>query len=205
MYNTRKTVLACRIGIVLLMLQVVIPMSAQYITSTEGMVQDMSSTSSYLGRECPDNVTDTACYTVSRTSSDWTPIRNGYLITEVLAERPQGIGFGRRPQGIASHLSGAAEAPGSRMQAGMLGDLTSRRSLSLTPTAMSRAAMAAEPEDLSSPETLHRGGPRRVSPDGGLGEPGPLPVGDIPWGLVVLIMSFELGIRNWRRRLRNAN
>lgn len=198
------SVSALRTGLFLLLLLAAVPMAAQYITSTEGMVQDMSSTSSYL-RECSDNVTDTVCYTVSRTSSDWTPIRNGYLITEVLAERPQGIGFGRRPQGIASHLSGAAETAGNKIQAGMLGDLTSRRSLSFTPIAMSRAAMAAEAEDLSSPETLHRGGPRRVGPDGGLGEPGPLPVGDIPWGLVVLIISFELGIRNWRRRLRNAN
>ncbi len=206
---------AVRTVLLILLLLPLLPAAAQYAGSTAGIVQDMSSTSSYIDRRSSDRA-DTAAFRDYRAASEWTPIRNGYQITEAEASRPEGIGLGRRPLQSGQQATSLPDmrvpytiTSSPRVYSGILGDLLRREPVSLTPLAMSHALMVAEPGMAESLLTdSHPGGPRRVNPNDNPGDPGAkpaTPVGDIPWGLVVLIMSFELGIRNRRRRLREES
>lgn len=211
----RKLSISAPVRLAVLLLLPFCPAAAQYAGSTAGLVQDMSSTSSYIDRRSSDRA-DTAVFRDYRAASEWTPIRNGYQITEAEASRPEGIGLGRRPLQSGQQATSLPNmrvpyttTSSPRVYSGILGDLLRREPVSLTPLAMSHALMVAEPGMAESLLTdSHPGGPRRVNPGGNLGDPGAkpaTPVGDIPWGLVALIMGFELGIRNRRRRLREES
>lgn len=196
---------AVRTVLLILLLLPLLPAAAQYAGSTAGLVQDMSSTSSYIDRRSSDRA-DTAAFRDYRAASEWTPIRNGYQITEAEASRPEGIGLGRRPlqSGQQATCLPNMRVPytttsSPRVYSGILGDLLRREPVSLTPLAMSHALMVAEPGMAESLLTdSHPGGPRRVNPNDNPGDPGATPVGDIPWGLVVvmvLMVSCKSGSR----------
>ena len=98
------------------------------------LVQDMYSTSTYIGSTGGYNADDATRVSGLNGSmaSSWTPANNGYMVTPVGAGYSGGVGYAN----------------------GSIGST--------------------------------KGGPHRVSPGGGLGEPG-TPVGDVPvWFLLVL-------------------
>mgnify|MGYP006907963838 CR=1 FL=1 len=138
----------------LLALLPVLSANAQYTGSVYGIVDDMTSVSSYRSGE---NTSDsTAC-----NYRTWTPSRNGYRITQAGAEYPHDV------SGIHINTALAASCP-----------MTSGAGLS--------AVGAASPYETSETTPAAMSRPRRVSPGGGIGEPGAIPVGDIPWLLVLL-------------------
>ena len=124
-------------------------------------MENMVSTSSYAGNDMQSDTT--SCnYRV------WTPSRNGYRITEAGAERPRVLGM--------VQATGNNNCP-----------ITMQR-FTVQALSVSLSAVGAESpyEEASTPAAMTR--PRRVSAEGGLGEPGAkeLPIGDIPWLLVLL-------------------
>ncbi len=139
----------------------VLPVQAQYIDNRIGLVEDMESVSSYAADDM--QIDTTVCdYRV------WTPSRNGYRITEAGAERPRVLGM--------VQATGNNNCP-----------ITMQR-FTVQALSVSLSAVGAESpyEEASTPAAMTR--PRRVSAEGGLGEPGAkeLPIGDIPWLLVLL-------------------
>ena len=137
------------------------PVQAQYIDNRIGLVEDMVSTSSYA--VCGQQPDTASCdYRV------WTPLHNGYRITEAGAERPRVLGM--------VQATGNNNCP-----------ITMQR-FTVQALSVSLSAVGAESpyKEVSTPAAMTR--PRRVSAEGGLGEPGAkeLPIGDIPWLLVLL-------------------
>lgn len=99
------------------------------------LVQDMNSTSSYIGNIGGYNadVATRVSGLNGSVASAWTPANNGYMVTPVGAGYSEGVGYAN----------------------GYIGST--------------------------------KGGPHKVSPGGGLGEPGGLPIGDVPvWFILVL-------------------
>lgn len=135
---------------------------AQYVGTTRSIVEDMTSTSYYTR-----SGTDTAVcnYRV------WTPLRNGYPITQAGSASPHKIGSVQYIGYI-----GQAYAEANRlipMQIAVRPNLYAIGAVSLDDIC-----------EETTPETMSR--PRRANPNGGLGEPGALPVGDVPWWVVLL-------------------
>ncbi len=128
---------------------------AQYAGATRSIVEDMTSTSSYT----PVQTDSSTCnYRV------WTPLCNGYRITQAGSASPQKIGSVQY-LGQAYRLMPAQIAVRTNLYA--IG-----------------AVSLDDACEETTPETMSR--PRRVSPGGGIGEPGALPVGDVPWWVVLL-------------------
>lgn len=135
------------------------PVSAVYAGATRSIVEDMTSTSSYTRVQTDSS---TCNYRV------WTPLRNGYRITQAGSASPQKIGS-------VQHL-GQAYAEANRLMPAQT---------ALRPNLYAIGAVSLDDAcEETTPETMSR--PRRVSPDGGIGEPGALPVGDVPWWVVLL-------------------
>ncbi len=151
----------------------VLPVRAQYAGSTAGMVENMVSTSSYA--VCGQQPDTAACdYRV------WTPSHNGYRITEAGAERP--------------HILGAVQTVGTAVRPVDMHRFTAQA------LSVSLSAVGAESPygEASTPAAMTR--PRRVSAEGGLGEPGAkeLPVGDVPW-LWVLLTAAACALRRYSK------
>lgn len=136
----------------------VCPVRAQYAGSTQDLVDDMLSTSSY---------TATTKDTAACDYRTWTPSRNGYRITGAGAARPD--------------LLGRVQHMGTLFRPAEMHRFT----------AVSLSAVGADSpySEPSTPSSMSR--PRRVSAEGGLGEPGAkeLPVGDMPWWMVLLVAA----------------
>lgn len=132
---------------------------AQYAGATRSIVEDMTSTSSYT----PVQTDSSTCnYRV------WTPLRNGYPITQAGSASPQKIG--------SVQYLGQTYAEANRLMP---------TQIALRPNLYAIGAVSLDDAcEETTPETMSR--PRRVSPDGGIGEPGALPVGDVPWWVVLL-------------------
>lgn len=106
------------------------------------IVQDMSSTSVYIGGSegyNADNATRVSGLNGSMASS-WTPSNNGYMVTPVGAGYSGGVGYANGSIGCTKI-----------------------------------------------------GGMRRVSPDGGIGEPG-APIGDVPVWFILLLCMATVGV-----------
>lgn len=128
---------------------------AQYAGATRSIVEDMTSTSSYT----PVQTDSSTCnYRV------WTPLCNGYRITQAGSASPQKIGS-------VQYLGQAY-----RLMSTQIAVRTNLYAIG--------AVSLDDACEETTPETMSR--PRRVSPDGGIGEPGALPVGDVPWWVVLL-------------------
>ncbi len=152
----------------------VLPVRAQYAGSTTGLVTDMTSTSPYAVNK---GQSDTAScdYRV------WTPSRNGYRITEAGAGCP--------------NIMGAVQTVATAVRPADMHRFTAQA------LSVSLSAVGAESpyEEASTPAAMTR--PRRVSPDGGLGEPGAkedFPIGDVPW-LFVLLTAALYALRRYRK------
>lgn len=132
---------------------------AQYAGATRSIVEDMTSTSSYT----PVQTDSSTCnYRV------WTPLCNGYRITQVGSASPHKIG--------SVQYIGQAYAEANRLIP---------TQIAVRPNLYAIGAVSLDDAcEETTPETMSR--PRRVSPDGGIGEPGALPVGDVPWWVVLL-------------------
>lgn len=132
---------------------------AQYAGATRSIVEDMTSTSSYT----PVQTDSSTCnYRV------WTPLCNGYRITQAGSASPQKIG--------SVQYLGQSYAKANRLMP---------TQIALRPNLYAIGAVSLDDAcEENTPETMSR--PRRVSPDGGIGEPGALPVGDVPWWVVLL-------------------
>lgn len=132
---------------------------AQYAGATRSIVEDMTSTSSYT----PVQTDSSTCnYRV------WTPLCNGYRITQAGSASPQKIG--------SVQYLGQAYAGANRLMP---------TQIALRPNLYAIGAVSLDDAcEETTPETMSR--PHRVSPDGGIGEPGALPVGDVPWWVVLL-------------------
>lgn len=132
---------------------------AQYAGATRSIVEDMTSTSSYT----PVRTDSSRCnYRV------WTPLCNGCRITQAGSASPQKIG--------SVQYLGQAYAEANRLMP---------TQIALRPNLYAIGAVSLDDAcEETTPETMSR--PRRVSPDGGIGEPGALPVGDVPWWVVLL-------------------
>lgn len=132
---------------------------AQYAGATRSIVEDMTSTSSYT----PVQTDSSTCnYRV------WTPLCSGYHITQAGSASPQKIG--------SVQYLGQAYAGANRL---MPAQIASRPNLyAIGAVSLDDACEETTPETMSPP--------RRVSPGGGIGEPGALPVGDVPWWVVLL-------------------
>ncbi len=132
---------------------------AQYAGATRSIVEDMTSTSSYT----PVRTDSSTCnYRV------WTPLCNGCRITQAGSASPQKIG--------SVQYIGQAYTEANRLIP---------TQIALRPNLYAIGAVSLDDaSEETTPETMSR--PRRVSPDGGLGEPGALPVGDVPWWVVLL-------------------
>lgn len=132
---------------------------AQHAGATRSIVEDMTSTSSYTGVQTDSS---TCNYRM------WTPLRNGYRITQVGSASPHKIG--------SVQYIGQAYAEANRLIP---------TQIAVRPNLYAIGAVSLDDAcEETIPETMSR--PRRVSPDGGLGEPGALPVGDVPWWVVLL-------------------
>lgn len=132
---------------------------AQYVGTTRSIVEDMTSTSSYTSVQTDSS---TCNYRV------WTPLRSGYHITQAGSASPQKIG--------SVQYLGQAYAEANRLIP---------MQMVLRPNLYAIGAVSLDDAcEENTPETMSR--PRRVSPDGGIGEPGALPVGDVPWWVVLL-------------------
>lgn len=132
---------------------------AQYAGATRSIVEDMTSTSSYT----PVQTDSSTCnYRV------WTPLCNGYRITQAGSASPQKIG--------SVQYLGQSYAKANRLMP---------TQIAVRPNLYAIGAVSLDDAcEENTPETMSR--PRRVSPDGGIGEPGALPVGDVPWWVVLL-------------------
>lgn len=132
---------------------------AQYAGATRSIAEDMTSTSSYT----PVQTDSSTCnYRV------WTPLRNGYRITQAGSASPQKIG--------SVQYLGQAYAEANRLMPAQI---------ALRPNLYAIGAVSLDDAcEETTPETMSH--PRRVGPDGGIGEPGALPVGDVPWWVVLL-------------------
>lgn len=116
------------------------------------IVQDMSSTSAYIGSSDgynADNATRVSGLNGSMASS-WTPSSNGYMVTSVGAGYSEGIGY-------------------------------ANGSIGCTKT-----------------------GIRRVSPDGGIGEPGAVPAGDAPMWFILLLCLATIGVTTYKRFVKDT-
>lgn len=132
---------------------------AQYAGATRSIVEDMTSTSSYTSVQTDSS---TCNYRV------WTPLRNGYRITQAGSASPLKIG--------SVQYLGQAYAGANRLMPAQI---------ALRPNLYAIGAVSLDDAcEETTPETMSR--PRRVGPDGGIGEPGALPVGDVPWWVVLL-------------------
>lgn len=130
---------------------------AQYAGATRSIVEDMTSTSSYTHVQTDSS---TCNYRV------WTPLRNGYHITQAGSASPQKIGS----------ISGRHTPEANRLMPTQIAVRTNLYAIG--------AVSLDDACEETTPETMSR--PRRVSPGGGIGEPGALPVGDVPWWVVLL-------------------
>ena len=132
----------------------------------------VSAVAQYAGatRSIVEDMTSTSSYTSVQTDSStcnyrvWTPLRSGYHITQAGSASPQKIGSVQY-LGQAYRLMPAQIAVRTNLYA--IG-----------------AVSLDDACEETTPETMSR--PRRVSPGGGIGEPGALPVGDVPWWVVLL-------------------
>lgn len=145
----------------LLLLLSWLPAVAQITRPVLGIVDDMHSTSRSV---CAVQSDSAACdYRV------WTPARNGYRVTEAGAERPTMVGDIRS---IGAERAAVQYACYTQTVAAMAAPLSEIGAISPyedTPAEMSR--------------------PRRVRSDGGIGEPGALPVGDVPYLFFALCLA----------------
>lgn len=132
----------------------------------------VSAVAQYAGatRSIVEDMTSTSSYTSVQTDSStcnyrvWTPLRSGYHITQAGSASPQKIGSVQY-LGQANRLMPAQ--------------------IALRPNLYAIGAVSLDDAcEETTPETMSR--PRRVSPGGGIGEPGALPVGDVPWWVVLL-------------------
>lgn len=152
----------------------VLPVQAQYAGSTAGMVENMSSTSSYAGNDMQSDTT--SCNYRLRTS-----LRNGYRITEAGAERPR--------------ILGAVQATGTAVRPVDMHRFTAQA------LNVSLSAVGAESPYGEASSSAAATRPRRVSAGGGIGEPGAkekLPVGDVPW-LLVLLTAAAYALRRYSK------
>lgn len=132
---------------------------AQHAGATRSIVEDMTSTSSYT----PVQTDSSTCnYRV------WTPLCNGYRITQAGSASPHKIG--------SVQYLGQSYAEANRLMPTQIAVRTNLYAIG--------AVSLDDACEENTPETMSR--PRRVSPDGGIGEPGALPVGDVPWWVVLL-------------------
>lgn len=132
----------------------------------------VSAVAQYAGtiRSIVEDMTSTSSYTPVQTDSStcnyrvWTPLRSGYHITQAGSASPQKIGS-------VQYLGQAYRLMPTQ--------------IALRPNLYAIGAVSLDDAcEENTPETMSR--PRRVSPDGGIGEPGALPVGDVPWWVVLL-------------------
>lgn len=132
----------------------------------------VSAVAQYAGtiRSIVEDMTSTSSYTPVQTDSStcnyrvWTPLRSGYHITQAGSASPQKIGS-------VQYLGQAYRLMPAQ--------------IALRPNLYAIGAVSLDDAcEENTPETMSR--PRRVSPDGGIGEPGALPVGDVPWWVVLL-------------------
>lgn len=132
----------------------------------------VSAVAQYAGatRSIVEDMTSTSSYTPVQTDSStcnyrvWTPLRSGYHITQAGSASPQKIGS-------VQYLGQANRLMPTQ--------------IALRPNLYAIGAVSLDDAcEENTPETMSR--PRRVSPDGGIGEPGALPVGDVPWWVVLL-------------------
>lgn len=135
------------------------PVSAVYAGATRSIVEDMTSTSSYT----PVQTDSSTCnYRV------WTPLRNGYRITQAGSASPQKIG--------SVQYIGQAYAEANRLMPAQI---------ALRPNLYAIGAVSLDDAcEETTPETISR--PRRAGRDDNTGDPGALPVGDVPWWVVLL-------------------
>lgn len=144
----------------LLLLLSLLPAVAQITRPVLSIVDDMRSTS----HRCSVEQSDSAeCdYRV------WTPARNGYRVTEAGAEQPTMVG-NIRSIGAERAAVNACYTQATAAMAAPLSEIGAISPYEDTPAEMSR--------------------PRRVSPGGGIGEPGALPVGDVPYLFFALCLA----------------
>lgn len=144
----------------LLLLLSWLPAVAQYTRPVLGIVDDMHSTTRSVCAVQSDSA--------ARDHRVWTPARNGYRVTEAGAERPTMVGnicsIGAERAAVNACYTQATAA-----MAAPLSEIGAISPYEDTPTEMSR--------------------PRRVSPGGGIGEPGALPVGDVPYLFFALCLA----------------
>lgn len=143
----------------IMMMLLPVEAQAQYVGTTRTIVENMTSTSYYTR-----GGTDTAVcnYRV------WTPLRSGYRIIQAGSASPQKIGS-------VQHL-GQAYAEANRLIPTQIAVRTNLYAIG--------AVSLDDACEETTPETMSR--PRRANPNGGIGEPGALPVGDVPWWVVLL-------------------